>query len=45
MAFYQIYLISSVAKKRKIKVINYSPNSYLDSIDRPTDVNSNSKVL
>ena len=33
-AFYQMYLLSRVAKKFKIKVINCSPNSYLDSFDR-----------
>ena len=33
-AFNQMYLLSIVAKKLKIKVINCSSHSYLDSIDR-----------
>ena len=34
-SFNQMYLLSIIAKKLKIKVINYSSNSYLDSFDRP----------
>ena len=34
-AFYQMYLLSKVAKKRKIKITNFSSNSYLDCFDRP----------
>jgi hypothetical protein len=34
-SFYQMYLLSMVAKKKNIKVINCSSNSYLDSFDRP----------
>ena len=34
-SFYQMYLLSVITKKLKIKVINYSSNSYLDSFERP----------
>ncbi len=34
-AFYQMYLLSKIAKIRKIKITNYSSNSYLDCFDRP----------
>ena len=37
-AFNQMYLLSVVAKKLKIKIINCSHNSYLDSIDRPKNI-------
>lgn len=34
-SFNQMYLLSILAKKLKIKVINYSSNSYLDVFERP----------
>ena len=34
-AFYQMYLLSKVAKIRKIKITNCSSNSFLDCFDRP----------
>ena len=34
-SFHQMYLLSMVAKKQKIKVVNCSTQSYLDSFDRP----------
>ncbi len=34
-SFNQMYLLSVVAKKLKIKVINFSSNSYLDTFERP----------
>jgi len=34
-SFNQMYLLSIIAKKLKIKVINCSSNSYLDSFERP----------
>ncbi len=34
-SFHQMYLLSMVAKRLKIKVINCSSNSYLDSFERP----------
>lgn len=34
IAFYQMYLLSIVAKKYKIKVVNCSSNSYLDIFER-----------
>jgi hypothetical protein len=34
-SFYQMYLLSKIAKIRKIKITNYSSNSYLDCFDRP----------
>ena len=34
-SFNQIYLLSIIAKKKKIKLINCSSYSYLDTIDRP----------
>lgn len=33
-SFYQMYLLSNLAKKNKIKVINCSSNSYLDTFER-----------
>ena len=35
VSFYQIYLLSIVARKHGIRLFNCSKNSYLDSIDRP----------
>ena len=34
-SFYQMYLLSKIAKMRKIKIINYSSNSFLDCFQRP----------
>ena len=34
-AFYQMYLLSKIAKIRKINVINFSSNSFLDCFQRP----------
>tara|TARA_Y100000389_G_C17457316_1_gene519052 strand:+ start:69 stop:944 length:876 start_codon:yes stop_codon:yes gene_type:complete len=34
-SFYQMYLLSKIAKKRKIEIVNYSSNSYLDCFKRP----------
>ena len=34
-AFYQMYLLSKIAKKRKIKITNFSSSSFLDCFDRP----------
>ena len=34
LAFEQIYLLSEVAKKKKIKIFNCSSNSYIDCFDR-----------
>ena len=34
-AFYQMYLLSKIAKIQKIKITNFSSNSYLDCFDRP----------
>jgi len=34
-SFNQMYLLSIIAKKLKIKIINCSSNSYLDSFERP----------
>lgn len=34
-SFHQMYLLSVVARKLKIKIINYSSHSYLDTFDRP----------
>jgi hypothetical protein len=35
ISFFQIYILSLVAKKIGIKLINFSRKSYLDSLDRP----------
>lgn len=35
ISFLQIYLLSKVAKKLGIKLLNFSSKSYLDSIERP----------
>lgn len=34
-SFYQMYLLSKLAKMRKIKITNFSSNSFLDCFDRP----------
>lgn len=34
-SFYQMYLLSKMAKMRKIKITNFSSNSFLDCFDRP----------
>jgi hypothetical protein len=34
-SFHQMYLLSVIARKLKIKIINYSSHSYLDTFDRP----------
>ena len=34
-SFYQMYLLSKMAKMRNIKITNFSSNSYLDCFDRP----------
>ncbi len=34
-SFYQMYLLSKIAKMRNINVINYSSNSFLDCFQRP----------
>jgi len=34
-SFYQMYLLSKLAKEKKIKITNHSSNSFLDSFDRP----------
>ena len=39
-SFHQMYLLSVVARKLKIKVINCSSHSYLDSFDRPNKKNN-----
>jgi hypothetical protein len=43
-SFNQIYLLSVIAKKKKIKLINCSSYSYLDTIDRPTKIKKRFKV-
>jgi hypothetical protein len=35
ISFFQIYILSLVAKKIGIKLLNFSRTSYLDSLDRP----------
>ena len=37
-SFNQIYLLSIIAKKKNIKLINCSSYSYLDTIDRPSKI-------
>lgn len=34
-SFYQMYLLSRLARARKIKITNFSSNSFLDCFDRP----------
>jgi hypothetical protein len=34
LGFYQMYLLSKIAKIKKIKITNFSSNSYLDCFDR-----------
>lgn len=34
-SFYQMYLLSKMAKMRNIKITNFSSNSFLDCFDRP----------
>ena len=33
--FYHMYLLSKIAKIQKIKITNFSSNSFLDCFDRP----------
>ncbi len=42
-SFNQIYLLSVIAKKKNIKLINCSSYSYLDTIDRPSKIKKSFK--